>query len=111
MNNKEIAAHFGLLADLMELHNENPFKIKSYAFAARHLKNIDPPLCDLSAEELEAIEGIGNAIAAKIVHLCQTGKLELLQKYLSATPPGVVELLQLKGIGPKKIAFSGCFIA
>lgn len=104
MNNKEIAAHFGLLADLMELHNENPFKIKSYAFAARHLKNIDPPLCDLSAEELEAIEGIGNAIAAKIVQLCQTGKLELLQKYLSATPPGVVELLQLKGIGPKKIA-------
>ena len=55
MTNKEIAQHFGLLADLMELHNENPFKIKSYAFAARHLKNINTPLVELSIAELEEI--------------------------------------------------------
>lgn len=104
MNNKEIAAHFGLLADLMELHGENPFKIKSYAFAARHLKNLDTPLADLSIEELENIEGVGKAIAAKIFHLVRTGKLDLLQKYVEVTPPGVIAMLQLKGIGPKKIA-------
>ena len=104
MNNKEIAQHFGLLADLMELHNENPFKIKSYAFAARHLKNINEPLVSLSIEELEKIEGVGKAIAEKIFNLTRNGKLDLLQKYLDMTPPGVVDLLQLKGIGPKKIA-------
>ncbi len=104
MNNKEIAQHFSLLADLMELHGENPFKIKSYAFAARHLKNIDKPLSSLSVEELEAIDGVGKAIASKVYHLCKTGKLDLLQNYVEITPSGVIELLQLKGIGPKKIA-------
>ncbi len=104
MNNIEIAQHFALLADLMELHGENPFKIKSYTFAARHLKNIDAPLANLTVEELEEIEGVGKAIAANIFHLCRSGKLDLLEKYLSVTPPGVVELLKIKGIGPKKIA-------
>ncbi len=104
MNNKEIAQHFGLLADLMELHNENPFKIKSYSFAARHLKNINEPLVSLSVDELEKIEGVGKAIAEKIFNLTRNGKLDLLEKYLAMTPLGVVDLLQLKGIGPKKIA-------
>ena len=104
MTNQEIAQHFGLLADLMELHTENPFKIKSYAFAARHLKNINTPLKELSIAELEEIEGVGKAIAEKIFQLTRTGKLDLLQKYLTLTPAGVVDLLQLKGIGPKKIA-------
>lgn len=104
MTNPEIARHFALLADLMELHNENPFKIKSYSFAARHLKNIDTPLKALSIEELEKIEGVGKAIAEKIFHLTRTGKLDLLEKYLKITPIGVIDLLQLKGIGPKKIA-------
>lgn len=103
MTNPEIAQHFALLADLMELHNENPFKIKSYAFAARHLKNIETPLKELTIEQLEEIEGVGQAIAAKIFHLTRTGKLDLLEKYLQITPQGVIELLQLKGIGSKKI--------
>lgn len=104
MDNKTIARHFSLLANLMELHHENPFKIKSYDFAGRHLKNINAPLAELSIEELENIEGVGKAIAAKIFHLTHTGKLDLLEKYLDITPAGVVDLLQLKGIGPKKIA-------
>lgn len=104
MDNKLIAKHFSLLADLMELHNENSFKIKSYDFAGRNLKNINTPLGDLSIEELENIEGVGKAIAAKIFQLTHTGKLDLLEQYLAKTPSGVVDLLQLKGIGPKKIA-------
>lgn len=104
MNNKDIAQHFGLLADLMELHNENPFKIKSYAFAARHLKNLDAPLAELNVNELSGIEGVGPAIAAKIYQLTHTGKLDLLEKYAGMTPVGIIDLLKLKGIGPKKIA-------
>ncbi|MDB5225898.1 MAG: hypothetical protein JWN78_91 [Bacteroidota bacterium] len=104
MNNKDIAQHFGLLADLMELHNENPFKIKSYAFAARHLKNLDVPLGELSVNELSGIEGVGAAIAAKIYQLTHTGKLDLLERYAAMTPVGIIDLLKLKGIGPKKIA-------
>lgn len=104
MDNKSIAQHFDLLAKLMELHDENPFKFKSYNFAARHIKNIAIPLENLTIEELEQIEGIGKAIAAKIFHLCQTGHLDLLDKYLQVTPNGVVDLLSIKGIGPKKIS-------
>ncbi|HRH58619.1 MAG TPA: helix-hairpin-helix domain-containing protein [Chitinophagales bacterium] len=104
MTNIEIAQHFALLADLMELHNENPFKIKSYEFAGRTLKKINEPLANLSVEQLEEIDGVGKAIAAKIFHLTRNGKLDLLEKYLEITPPGVVDLLQIKGIGPKKIA-------
>ncbi|MEZ4880563.1 MAG: helix-hairpin-helix domain-containing protein [Chitinophagales bacterium] len=103
MDNRSIAQHFDLLAKLMELHDENPFKYKSYNFAARHIKNIATPLENLSVVELEQIEGIGKAIAAKIFHLCQTGHLDLLDKYLQVTPNGVVDLLTIKGIGPKKI--------
>lgn len=103
MTNTEIAQHFALLADLMELHEENPFKIKSYDFAGRTLKKINEPLAGLSIEQLENIDGVGKAIAAKIFQLTHTGKLELLEKYLAITPLGVVDLLQIKGIGPKKI--------
>ncbi len=104
MTNNEIAKHFSLLADLMELHNENAFKIKSYAFAGRTLNKRNEALSTLTLDELENVEGIGKAIAAKILQLSQTGKLDLLENYLAKTPIGVVEMLQLKGIGPKKIA-------
>jgi DNA polymerase (family 10) len=104
MDNKTIARYFSLLADLMELHNENPFKIKSYSFAGRHLRNIDIPLSGLSVDELDKIEGVGKAISEKIFQLTHTGKFDLLEKFLAITPPGIIDLLQLKGIGPKKIA-------
>jgi DNA polymerase (family 10) len=65
---------------------------------------VDKPLAELSPEEIQALPGVGDAIAAKISHLLLTGKLDLLEKYLEKTPPGVVQMLSLKGIGPKKIA-------
>jgi len=104
MDNSAIAAHFRQLADLMELHGENPFKIKSYANAGRQLKGIDIALADLDIPSLEAIPGVGKAIAEKIHTLAHTGDLPILRKYLDITPPGVVEILQIKGLGPKKIA-------
>jgi DNA polymerase (family X) len=104
IDNSTIAAHFRLLGDLMELHGEGGFKSAAYTNAYRTLKNFDIPLVDLSIPELEEIPGIGKAIAAKIFDLAQHNTFPLLEKYLSLTPPGVVEMLQLKGIGPKKIA-------
>lgn len=104
MDNATIAGHFRLLAELMELYGENVFKIKSYANAGRNLKKLDVELAQLNVQQLQEIPGIGKAIAEKIEVLVQTGKLPLLESYLEKTPPGVVEMLQIKGIGPSKVA-------
>lgn len=104
MDNATIAGHFRLLAELMELYGENAFKIKSYANAGRNLKKLDVELAQLNVQQLQDIPGIGKAIAEKIEVLVETGKLPLLESYLEKTPSGVVEMLQIKGIGPSKVA-------
>lgn len=104
MDNTTIAAHFRLLGEVMELHGENAFKIKSYVNAGRSLKKLEVSLADLSVQELQGIPGIGKAIAEKIEVLTSTGKLPLLESYLEKTPAGVVDMLQIKGIGPSKVA-------
>jgi DNA polymerase (family 10) len=103
MTNAQLSQQFKLLAELMELHGENDFKTKSYYFAARTLKNLDINLSELSTSEIEQIQGIGKAIAQKIYVLLHEDKFDLLEKYLAITPIGIVEILQIKGIGPKKI--------
>ena len=102
MDNKTIAKYFSLTADLMELHGENPFKIKSYEYAGRSLRNIEGNLFEMDIQTLENLQGIGKNIAAKIMQLCTTGSFEELDALLAKTPSGIVDLFQLKGIGPKK---------
>lgn len=87
----------------MELHDENPFKIRSYSNAVAVLERLETPLKGLSTTELERIDGIGKALAAKIADLAQTGSFAELDQLIAATPPGVIEMLGIKGIGPKKI--------
>ncbi len=103
MTNKEIAKAFDYLADLMELHQENPFKIRSYRNAYLTLRKWPEPLESMSEEELASIKGIGSAISKKIKELAQTGTLQAIEKYEALTPPGIRELLQVPGIGPKKV--------
>ena len=103
MTNKEIARTFSFLASLMELHGDNPFKIKSYNAAYITLRKLPTPLADIPADELSGIKGIGKSTAAKITELLQTGKTETLEKLKAKTPLGVQEMLQIKGFGPKKI--------
>lgn len=103
MTNKEVARCFSELASLMELYNENPFKIKSYSNAYLVLRKLDTELNSISEEELDQLPGIGKAIASKIKELITTGKMETLEKYRSITPEGVRELLKVNGLGPKKI--------
>ena len=103
LSNKEIAKAFQLLGELMELHGENPFKIRSYQNAYMTLRKLDQPLSGLSLEELDAIKGVGQAISGKIRELLETGRMATLEKYKSMTPEGVREMLQIKGFGPKKV--------
>ncbi len=104
MTNKEIAKTFQYLGQIMELHGENPFKIRSYQNAYMTLRKMDQPLADLALAELESIKGVGKAISSKIRELVDTGHLSTLQKYEDKTPEGIREMLHIKGFGPKKIA-------
>jgi len=103
MTNKEIARYFNKLAKIMELHQENPFKIRSYANAYLSLRKIEKPFAETPPEEIAAIKGVGNAISDKIQELLQTGELQTYKKYADKTPPGIIEMLDIKGFGPKKI--------
>lgn len=103
MTNKEIANTFQLLGNIMELHGENKFKIRSYQSAYITLRKWSEPLSDMSDEAINGIKGVGKAIASKIRELLDTGKMETLERYKAATPPGVQQMLSIKGFGPKKI--------
>jgi DNA polymerase (family 10) len=96
METEAIARSLKLTAQLMELHNENPFKVKSLMNAAFRLDKTDVSLVGKSALELEAIEGIGKSIAGKILELQQTGTLKELDALLIQTPTGS------KGSGPRR---------
>jgi len=103
MTNPQIAAHFNILAKLMELHKDNPFKIRSYVSAYNKLRKMDEPLAGRSETELQKIEGVGKAIAAKIHELATTGRMETLEKWQAKTPEGIQEMLKIRGFGPKKV--------
>jgi len=103
MTNKEIASTFQFLGQIMELHGENPYKIRSYQNAYMTLRKLDRPLAEMSDEEIGGIKGVGKAIGGKIRELLDTGKMATLERYRAQTPPGVQEMLQIKGFGPKKI--------
>ncbi|HMR88071.1 MAG TPA: helix-hairpin-helix domain-containing protein [Saprospiraceae bacterium] len=103
LNNKQIANQFDLLAKLMELHDENPFKIRSYANAYLSLRKLEGDLSTMGKEAIASIPGVGNAIADKIEELVTNGQMALLQKYKEMTPSGIQEMLSIKGLGPKKV--------
>ncbi|HEY9194809.1 MAG TPA: helix-hairpin-helix domain-containing protein [Mucilaginibacter sp.] len=104
MENKPIARRLRLLSQLMELHEVNPFKIKSIANAAFKVDKLPFALAGKTLEELEKVDGIGKSIAGKIVELFETGTIAEIEELLSKTPEGVVEMMGIKGIGPKKVA-------
>jgi DNA polymerase (family 10) len=103
MDNFAIADNFSLLSKLMDIHGENSFKTKTYSIAAYHIENLPAQLKDTPREKIAAIKGIGDSLGKKVIEMLDTGKLALLEEYLLKTPPGVVEMLNIKGIGPKKI--------
>lgn len=103
MTNKQIANAFDELANLMELHEEDEFRIRSYRNAYLNLRKLDRPLAEMSDAEIKDIKGVGPAIAGKIRELVSNSKMATLEKYREKTPPGVAEMLEVNGFGPKKV--------
>ncbi len=103
MTNKEIAKLLKLTAALLELHEENQFKIRTYTNAIFNIEKQEIALSEKTQAELEALDGIGKGLAQSIIEIEKNGSFSILDELLSKTPKGVVEMLNLKGIGPKKI--------
>jgi DNA polymerase (family X) len=104
ISNDYIADQFSLLSKLMDIHGENSFKAKSYSIAAFTIEKLPDQLAEIPSEKIFAIKGIGDAIGKKIQGIIQTGELKLLTDFIQKTPPGIIEMLRIKGLGPKKIA-------
>jgi DNA polymerase (family X) len=103
-DNYFIAEQFALLAKLMDIHGENSFKSKSYAVAAFNIEKLPVQLSDIDPEEIFTLKGIGESTGKKIIEIINNGHLKALEDIILKTPPGVIELLSIKGLGPKKIA-------
>ncbi len=103
MDNYEIADQFSMLAKLMDIHGENSFKAKSYSVAAFTIEKLPQDISSLPQEKIFSIKGIGESVGKKIVELIEKGELKSLKDYISKTPQGVLEMMNIKGLGPKKI--------
>lgn len=102
MENKQIAEKIKLLGQIQELYNINPFKTKALSTAAYTISKYPVNLRELDRESLSQIQGFGTSILAKIIELLETNDLQELNEWLGKTPEGVVEMLKIKGLGPKK---------
>jgi DNA polymerase (family X) len=101
----EIADVLTEIGTLLELQGENPFKVRAYQTGARALEALEEAeLARLvQAGELQSVKGIGEALGKKIVELHTTGRLEFFEKLRESIEPGLIEMLQIPGLGPKKI--------
>ncbi len=104
MDKAKIAEILVEIGVLLELKGENPFKTRAYSNAARVLENLGEPLEKVISEKrLGEIKGIGEALEQKITELFETGKLKYFEDLKASIPPGLVEMLEIPGVGPKKI--------
>ncbi len=103
MDNKQIIRVVRHLISLMELHGENDYKVKSYGNAVFNIERFSTPLVDCSLEEILKIKNVGESIAKVLHDIAQTGTTAHLDELTQATPEGVLEMLEIKGVGAKKI--------
>jgi DNA polymerase/3'-5' exonuclease PolX len=105
VHNADIAAIFEEIAELLEIQNENPFRIRAYRNAARQVEGMGVALSELVArgEDLTALPGIGEDLAAKIREIVETSKCKALEKLRQQLPPTITELLRIPGLGPKRV--------
>src|SRR5205085_9980314 len=100
----QIADVFENIAQMLELKGENVFKIRAYTNAARALETYAGDLTTAVAESrLGDIPGVGKAIADKVTELVATGQLAYYEALKAEFPPGIFEMFELQGLGPKKI--------
>src|SRR5699024_3570784 len=103
MNNKSIAKQFKLYSQLMELNAENPFRIRAISSAAFKIDKLPVSASKATVEELSSYPGVGKSTAKRIVSIIKTGTFKELEDLKDKTPHGVIEMLDIKGVGPKKI--------
>src|SRR5881394_719885 len=106
MQNAEIARLLGDVADLLEISAGNPFKVRAYRNAARTVADHPDPVAELvagGAFDLTELPGIGDGIAKEIRALVETGSLPQRQQLVAMIPPGLLELLKIPGLGPKRV--------
>ena len=106
MQNAEIARLLGEVADLLEISAGNPFKVRAYRNAARTVADHPDPVAQLVKEDafdLTDLPGIGGGIAKEITALLETGALPQRQQLVATIPPGLLDLLRIPGLGPKRV--------
>jgi DNA polymerase (family 10) len=104
MDKDRVVEILGNIAVLLDLKGENPFKSRAYVNAARALESLGEPLDKVLAEKrLAGTRGIGESLQKKIEELATTGRLAYYEELKAATPPGLVVMLDIPGLGPKKI--------
>jgi DNA polymerase (family 10) len=104
MDKNQVVEVLESIAVLLELKGENPFKSRAYVNAARSLEMLSEPLDKMVAEErLGEIKGIGEALQKKIQELVTTDKLAYYEDLRASTPPGLLSMLEIGGLGPKKV--------
>src|SRR6266542_2451104 len=104
MDQNQVAGILSEIGTLLELQGENAFRCNAYHNAARAIQQLDVPLADLVAQgKLLTIPGIGETLRDKITTLVQTGRLQFHEDLRAKTPPGLLAMLRIQGLGPKKI--------
>ncbi len=105
VHNIDIAHKFKQMADLLEIQGANRFRVRAYRTAARNIKTSRDNIRDLAddLEKLQEIPGIGQELAEKIQTIVNTGELPQLQDLKQELPAGLLELLDVEGLGPKRV--------
>ncbi len=107
MHNTEIASLFDELADLLELQGANAFRLRAYRNASRTIGSLPEAISDLAQggpKALQSIQGIGKDLSEKLMTVVESGELPQLEELREQIPTGVVMMLRIPGIGPKKVA-------
>ena len=104
MDNKQVAQVLAQIADLLEIKDENAFKVRAYRTAAETIATWPQAVASLDDQGLRGIPGIGKDLAARIKELATTGTLTYHQELLAQFPPTILDLLRLQGVGPKTVA-------
>src|SRR5713226_9321357 len=103
MDKDQVAAVLEEIATLLELQGENPFRCQAYRNAARAIQQLETNLSELVATgKLKGIRGIGETLQEKIAALVTTGHLPFYEDLKSKIPSGLVEMLRIPAVGPKK---------
>lgn len=104
MDNSTILSQISMYAKLAELHEKNPFRYKAFANASFNLKKIKDSFSEMSDADLLSVPGVGKGVVESIREIQNSGTFSDLKELIDITPNGIVEILKIKGLGPKKVA-------